>query len=138
METPLLIGRSGVHLPHLRSSAAIGHRRCRLSQSLPSSPLWDAGGDQPRSVAVPALSAAGPRVCELRDSSGVEPQGISSAPSGTRLSQAFVTFPQAKPRPRGRGVGFTKWGATPKHYVIGVTLPLAVLAVSELRYGPGG
>ncbi|EDL85760.1 rCG51974 [Rattus norvegicus] len=30
--------------------------------------------------------------------------------------------PQAKPRSLGCGAGVTKWGATPKHYVIGVTI----------------
>lgn len=41
-EKPLPIGCAGVHLPHLRSSEAIGRRRCRLARSPPRPPLRDA------------------------------------------------------------------------------------------------
>lgn len=96
VEKPLFIGCSGVHLPHLRSSIAIGPRRCRLAGSLPRSPLWDARGAEPRSVAVPSLLVARSRtLCLMYANLGTRavrraPEGISSAPWNLRVLSVRV------------------------------------------------
>lgn len=126
--------------PHLRSSIAIGPRRCRLAGSLPRSALWDARGAEPRSVAVPSvLVARSWSLCLMYANLGTRavrraPEGISSAPRNLRVLsvRAFSSGSAAVARMQGRGHKTGRHPQTLRHRGD------RSLAVSKLLYHPEG